>query len=1077
MLDNVLSKLKRVVFDLLASSIREHVFINEWLLDKKQSIRLPYLKKLGGTSEKHVFETLVNVPKNKLSWIMKFVINCNGLVRLNEDLWHGIDEAHTYTIIPPGRHRITLVVYPKKLLGTSDPYILFENSILMGILWKPFALSLRVLNLIDYLKHLPEDSGLRRRLVEKLYDVLLKIKSKPNIKQLYLATTLLHRQNLFKREIPGFPTDYVFLVGIYSVDLMNNLYRDLPMVPEEVVLSDAEYLEQELDTTMNDLRREYPKKGLIYICGHSHIDAAWLWDFNDTVEKLKRTFSTVARLIETYDDMVFIQSSAQYYKWIEETESKLFNKIRELVNKGKWVIVGGTWVECDLQLITGESIARQFLYGQRYFLEKFGRQARIGWFPDSFGFPASLPQILRKSGIEVFVTHKVMWNRVNRFPHHSFIWKGLDGTEIPTQIIVTNYNEAITPINIARCWREYIDKDRVGFTILSYGYGDGGGGPTIEMIENIKLVNQMPDLPELRHLNEDEYINMINKSVENMVEWNDELYLEMHRGTYTTNTVIKEYMYRAESLIRSLEVLMTIADKLHVRNYPKNKIDLMWEKILLHQFHDVLPGSSIKKVYDKTIKDLEEVLDNAKSLMSQVLDMLADGDGVIVFNDLPWQRSSIIEFNEENLCLVDTTNNTVLECQYANGKSYVYVPGIPPMGFRVFKIVKGKGRCRARDEEITFVKAYIVREEEEDNFVIENNVLKVTINGDGELVSIFDKEAKREYIRSPSNVIKAHPDRPGIFDAWEVDDDFMYFDKELATISKPVITLKGPLIACIEFKKKFNNSILTQRICLRKSSRVIDFRTHVKWVDKLVLVKTWFDFNLDSSRAFFETPYGVVARSTKLKTRWEKARFEVPALRWVDLSDGRHGVTLISPSRHGYSIHGSKVGLSLLKSPLFPNPWSDLGEYSFSYHIYVHKGSWEEGDVVKTALELWSPLKTYYRAHTKPVEQEKKPPYLARKYKSYSLLRIEPSTNIEVGCLKKSEDCAGYVLRICNLDSRRKMIRIFFHGKVEAVVETDILEKKILRNISKQYIKHKDETIVEVDLKPFEIKTLKLITS
>ncbi|WFO76232.1 alpha-mannosidase [Desulfurococcaceae archaeon MEX13E-LK6-19] len=1046
----LLRKIRRIAFELLAASIQEFKFVKQWRLNGK-TITLPYVATKH--EDEFRFTTSLNVPNNGLFWFLKIATNGNGLVKINGTTWSGIDDVHTYIPIRPGHSVVELILSPRKLFGYIDLYFEFKTALLIGVAWKPYIVANRVLSLTKFIESLPANDELREELTSLLTDIMLRTRIVPNIKQVTLALILLYTPlhlNEFQREDLITPSwDHKALAGLYGKYILENLYEDLTMPSMESVVNEATRIEEELYKGLEKLRKKYPNRGLLYICGHSHIDAAWLWSYNETKRKLLRTFSTIVRYLELYPNITFVQSSAQYYKWIEDIDKELFSKIREFINKNKWIPVGGMWVESDVQLITGESIARQFLYGQKYFLEKFGKIAKIGWLPDTFGFPASLPQIMKKSGIEVFITHKVMWNQINKFPYHTFIWEGIDGTKIPVQIIITNYNEILTPDRIYNYWKKYNNKNEAPFSIVSYGYGDGGGGPTLEMIENIEFINKLPLIPQIKSIDEEEYIKKV-KEIKNRVPiWTDELYLEMHRGTYTTNLTIKKLMAEAESLLRSAEIASTIAEVLGLKQYPMDKIESLWKRVLLHQFHDVLPGSSVKETYDYAIDDLRKVINEAKNIIDTSLSPVAGKDEIIIYNDLPWPRSGVIILDLDNVCLEDLNGNP-LECQSFEGKTYVYVDNIPPLGYVVYRLTTKKADKKGG------VRVF----HEGDDLVLENEKIRVKINSKGELVSLFDKEYSREMIKDKSNVLIAHPDRPNIFDAWDVDEDFLSYGEELSVLEKPRIVCDGPIVGCIEYTKGFGKSRIKQRICIYKSSKVIDFKNIIDWKDKLVLVKAWFNINVNNKTVHYEIPYGVIERSSQRNTSWEKAKFEVPALRWADVSDGIYGVAIISPARHGYSAIGSKIGLSLLKSPIFPNPWSDLGQEEFTYHLYPHQGDWMKGKVPNKALEVWSPLKVIY---------PKNHNIRGEPIKSYTLLEITPASNIELGTVKKSEDKEGYLIRICNLSKAEASILLKIPAPIEKILETNIIETQILGE-------HEvNEQKITLKLKPYEIKTLKLI--
>lgn len=1051
----MINKIKRIIFDLLASSLFSYEELMEWELYSNGKIKLPYIHR-DQEKEPIIFSREINVPDNRLKWFLKIIANGNGLVKIDGKTWAGIDEIHSYIPVEKGKHTIELIMYSRKLFGVKELFFEFKYAFLVGFFWELYILAMKLLNIIELVEKIP-NSKLREDLLSLLSNILLEVRIVPSVKQIILANIFLYdiqQTNLLRKDLTNPLWDYKILTGLYSKEILEGRYKDLEASPPNEVIEETRRINEKLRKGLSELKKKYPKQGLIYIYGHTHIDAAWLWSFNETKQKILRTFSTFAKYLEYYPNIVIVQSSAQYYKWLEELDKELFHKIKTFIDKNKWIPIGGMWVESDVQLVTGESIARQFLYGQKYFLEKFGKTTKIGWLPDSFGYPFSLPQILCKSGIEVFVIHKIMWNQVNEFPYHSFIWKGIDGTEIPVQVLFTSYNEILSPSRVYTYWGKYKNKKETSFTILSYGYGNGGGGPTIEMIENIDLVNELPYIPYVRSISEKEYVEEIRKVVDKLPIWNDELYLEAHRGTYTTNLTIKKLMAEAESILRSAEIASTISEILNIKNYPKEKIESLWKKILLHQFHDILPGSAVKEVYEEAINDLVNVINEAKSIINESLGSLPRKNELLIYNDLPWPRNGVIILDNTNICLEDPDNNPVY-CQIFENKTYIYVTDIPPLGYKIFKIKNGYNELSNHYMNIFY---------DNEHVVLENEKLRIKINFDGEITSIFNKELSKEIIRKNSNVLIVHPDRPGVFDAWEITDDFLKYGEKMVILDKPRILCKGPVIGCIEYNKIFRNSRIKQRICIYRSSSIIEIKSFIDWHDKLVLVKAWYDFNIKSKAVYYEIPYGVISRSSEKNTSWEKAKFEAPALRWIDFSNKNYGIAIISFSRHGYSTFGSKIGLSMLKSPIFPNPWSDLGRETFTYYLYPHQGTWSGGEVVNIAQELWSPLKIIYPKNNNNINHT---------MKKYALAQISPYSNIELSALKKTENGDGYILRITNYNEIKTSILIKLSETLNKIIdrirETNIIETEDGKEYSLQ------DSILKIELNPYEIKTIKLM--
>ncbi len=1000
-----LAEIERKAFDLMATSIRAREFLNEWEINGR-SVRFPFEREAGPKSLL-VLSREVEVPNDGLKWFLKVSMEGNALVRLDGRAYGTIDDIHTYIPVRPGKHRLELVVSPLTMFGYHKWRFKFEYSMLLGIMWEPYVLAQRLLDLVSFIE-VTEEDDLRDALSRELSNILIRVKSVPSIEQVTLLKMLLSDGGLGIKELKigrfdvrDVRPDYTFLSAVYGIGIFKGKVRDIERPRREHYLMEIERTMKELERSLGKLRRVFPKIGKAYSFAHSHIDAAWLWTYDETKQKILRTFSTVERLMRRYG-ITYVQSSAQYYEWLESLDPELFEKVRKYVNEGKWIPVGGMWVESDVQLIDGESLVRQFLYGQRYFLDKFGRLARIGWLPDTFGFSASLPQVMRKSGIEVFATYKLLWNERNEFPYHSFVWRGVDGTEIPVHIMMS-YKASMTAKGLYKQWKRYKNKYEVPFLLYAYGYGDGGGGVTWEMVETMRHMNKVPHVPKLVKGSEGEYVSELKAHVPEMPTWEGELYVEVHRGTYTTNLRMKRYMVDAESSLRSAEIWSLMAEKLGLIEYPKKKLERLWKRVLLHQFHDVLPGSSIKEVYDEAIADLKDVIREAEGIIGTALTSIAEREGsCLVFNDLPWGRKEVIE----------------IDGRY-------YLVEAPPLGWKTFEPIEVRGGVKT--------------EERNGTVVLENEHLRAVINRDGELVSLFDKDHYREALRGTSNVLMAHIDTPGMWDAWDINEDFLIQGEKLETVERAKIVESNPLMAGVKVVKAYEDSRVVQFIKLRKGSKLVEFHTKVNWRDKEVLLKAWFNFNTHNWSSFYDIPYGVIERPAVRNTPWEQAKFEVPALRWADVSDGDYGVAVICTSRHGYTNWDSKIGLSLLKSPIYPNPWSDLGEGEFTYHLYPHAGGWFDGEVYKRALEVWSKLRVSGEG-SKKVE--------------FSMMKTEAV----IGALKKAEDGEAYILRLYNPSREELTVELPGKGVEMNPIETDEMEA----------------VDGKVTLKPFEVKTIRL---
>ncbi|MEM1645547.1 MAG: glycoside hydrolase family 38 C-terminal domain-containing protein [Ignisphaera sp.] len=1039
-----LKDIERKVFNLIASAIQRFLPLNKWKHNGNY-IDIPLV--IDSPPDKlYLFECNIDIPSTNFKWFLKFVISGNALLKVDGKFYAGIDEYHTYVPIEPGGHRLELVISPRSLFGYHTWSLYFGKAFAVEVSWDIVAFSLQILELLRFTESLPREDPLRKDLEDLLIDVFKNVWITPNITQITLAISLLYEHSFNRytgrgdlREPYG---DYVWLSGVYGLGILKGYLQDIQGPKIDEVFKVYKDIKEKINRGLEVLRKKHGKHGLLLIAGHSHIDAAWLWPRNETVEKVIRTISTVTRLAKEYN-FIYLQSSAQYFKWLEDKNRELFEEVKKLVKNNKVLPVGGMWVESDTQLIDGESIVRQFLYGQRYFLNKFNKLCKIGWIPDSFGFSGNLPQIMKLSSIEVFVTHKVMWNDTNEFPYHTFTWRGIDGTEIPVQILILTYNGVMTPKEVGIYWEKYRQKDVVPFTVYIYGYGDGGGGPTREMLEYISLVNSIPRLPTVIHINEEEYIRKLKEYAQKAPRWDGELYLETHRGTYTTNILVKEFMAKAEIALKEAEILVTILQILGRIKLDKQRLDKLWKYLLFNQFHDIVPGSSIKEVYDDAIKDLMNVINEVENIVRENITLLENSnkENLVAFNPLPWARKEIVKI-EKNLG-VPALGNDLVECQEVDDGYYVYIE-TPPLGYQTYRLVKNICTSSQR------VKAYV----EGENHVIENNYIKLVINSNGDISSIKLLNKDVEILGAPSNKLVAYIDLPGKWDAWDIKDYFLDQGNEFELVKAPVVSVKGGLVSCVDIAKQFRSSVVEQRICLNGDSPIVEVKNRIRWIDKGILAKVWFTVNANKTKAFYDIPYGVIERPTTKENSWEKAKFEVPALRWATIYGEEKGLTIIAPSRHGYSAIGNRLGLSLIRSPVYPNPWSDIGEFEVAYYIYPHLGDYQEANVPKVTQQILHKVKVFS----------------AKVEGKISLMCIEP-VGLVLGAFKVSEDLDGYVFRIYNpyKEEVKSLIRFSKHLNISKILEINAIETEVYREIP---IK---DNIMEINLEPQKIKTLKIL--
>lgn len=1028
-------------FELTASSVGRYAPLNDWeSLSGGFNITLPY-RTNAGPNDSLMFRARTTTPETKHKWFIKLLLTGNALVKINGEAW-GYDEAHTYFPVDSGSNIIEVYATPRALFGQHTWEFRFDYAYLIEVNWRIMRLGLRLLALIDFIEHLPKDNPLRGELEELLINVTKGVRVSPTLRQITLALMMLYDSpyyqffNRIDLRRPG--GNYVMSVGLHGLGVVKGILSDIPEAinPDSIPVNE---IEGELNAGLSKLSEKYPKEGLLIAVGHSHIDAAWLWPRGETVRKVIRTFSTMINLIKEYG-ISYIQSSAQYYDWVERSDPSLFNEVKKLIESGKWIIAGGMWIESDANIIDGESLARQFLYGQRYFLSKFGRIAKVGWLPDTFGFSANLPQVMRKSGIEAFSSWRIVTHSLTEFPLHAFNWVGIDGSEIPTQVILVNYNNAHTPTNAHQAWLMYKGKDVLPQLIYPYGYGDGGGGPTREMIEYRELINNLPSAPRVVEFKEDDYVNALSSVKGRLPKWYGEIHVENFIGTYTTNLMIKELVAKSEAQLTDAEASVTMAYVMGAGSHGLSRVRELWLRLLFNQFHDIVPGSAIKEVYDESYGELRELLLRSSELINESISALGRGLGVgnslIIFNPLPWGRSSVIK--------VPANIEVNLECQDNGGDRFIYVDA-PPMGFSAYTL---NGKCMKPSSGVSATRT-------SSGFTLENEYIRVELNSRGDVESLIIKSVGINVLKEPIKLM-AHVEKPLVSDAWRFPLDSLNEGYELGTVLEPTLTVVGPLISCVSSVKEFNKSRITQEVCLRKGSPIVEVKYSINWFDKGILVKAWINTSINTEEAAFDIPFGSLRRSTNPQVQLKEGKVEVPALRWVDVSDNVKGLAVIAPSRHGYSVNWGRIGLSLLRSPTFPNPWSDVGEMEVSIHLYPHLGDYQDAEVPKVAYEITHGLK-YIIATGESGGQG-----VGR----WSFMQVNPPKAM-LTALKVAEDSMSeLILRLYNPYERQVNVNVSINGiKVKEVSETDIIEKDRLGALS---------SLNGVVLRPFEIKTIRI---
>ena len=839
----------------------------------------------------------------------------------------------------------------------------------------------------------------------------------------------------------------------YKSYILNQLVEAFRLVDFTNKNSEAYY--KSLQTALDYLRDRFKGQGKpgvnVTMLGHTHIDVAWLWRLRHTREKTARSFSTVNRLMEKYPEYIFIQTQPQLYDYLKEDYPDIYEHIKRRVAEGRWEPSGAMWVECDCNLASGESIIRQILVGKNFFKKEFDYESEFLWLPDVFGYSWALPQILKKSGVNTFMTTKISWNDTNRLPYDTFIWRGMDGSEVTTHFVTTTelndvtytYNGESRPYAIKGVWDNYRNKDLNRDLLISYGFGDGGGGPTREMIKYIEAAKLMPGIPNVETGRATEYFRKLNETIKEnpyngyLPIWDGELYLEFHRGTYTSQGYNKKMNRFMEYKLREEEMLSVFAEKLFNKPYNREEFLKAWKIVLCEQFHDILPGSSIHEVYEDSHEEYERALkyiENATKA-SKASFVTEKENAFTLFNQANWERDSIVKIpaGAEAYEYTDSEGNT-LPSHRCGEQDHVYVKGLRPLAFSTIT-----RRAKASNEASSFTEN-----------TVETPYYIVSWDDKGRIVRLYDKSADREVIPEGkfANVFQIFEDKPRCFDAWELEST-IDLKKEEIPCDGNIIKTKNELGYFIHFTYNYNNSKIIQTLCLYNDKRRIDFKTIVDWKESQKILKTAFSVDIRGVFARYDVQEGNIVRPITRNTSWEAAKFEVVAHKWADLSETGYGVALLNDCKYGYDIKEDTMRLSLLKSATDPDYSADYGTHEFTYSLYPHKEEWYNARLEEEAFDLNSPVVVLEGASALGNE---------------SLISFD-AKNVVLDAFKKAENEEAYVLRFHEFTGRRGKINLKTGLKFDSWCESDLMENPL---------GEWKQTAIEVEVKPYEIKTIML---
>lgn len=684
---------------------------------------------------------------------------------------------------------------------------------------------------------------------------------------------------------------------------------------------------------------------VFYAIGNAHLDLAWLWPMAETRRKTSRTFAQQLRLLDRYPEYRYLQSQPAAYEMCREHYPELFERILEAQKRGQWIAEGAMWVEPDTNMTSGESLIRQLLHGKRWFRDVMGVDSVVLWLPDTFGYSAALPQILRKTGVKYLVTQKIFWsyNEGERFPWHYFTWRGADGTEIDS-FLPTSYTYPTDPQWICETWKKRVQKRDLNAFLLPFGYGDGGGGPTRDHMEYLLREKDLEGMPRVRIEGPVQFFEDMEAQGGPCHTYVGELYFSAHRGVYTTQAAIKKGNRKAELALREAEMWGSLA-QLRGWQYPLSRMDAAWKKLLLNQFHDILPGSSIAKVYEDARRDHRWIIAEAEEVRDEALRTLTTGSGVTVFNSLSFPRTEVVELPGSFAGGCVTGSGEVVPAQVVGDKVLARV-ALPPCGAVSLY-------PRKQDADGSLPAAEAVRAElTASGAVLENACLRAVLNNRGEIVSLTDRDSGREFAAGPMNCLLMYKDVPRLFDAWDIDSNYVLQPVELPEPVTLTVTESCGLRAVIRLSRKIGASSFEQDIVLTAGSRRIDFVTRVDWHELHRLLKVGFPFDVRASEGLNEIQFGFMARPTHRSRLYDIDRFEVCNQRWSALCDESHGAAVLNDCKYGISMQDNALQLTLLRAAACPEIQTDNGPHSFTYSVTCWEGSFLTSPVVREAAAL-----------------------------------------------------------------------------------------------------------------------------
>ena len=864
------------------------------------------------------------------------------------------------------------------------------------------------------------------------------------------AATLMDSDSIARVEIVKKLNQAVSLIA-FGADPDSEEFIDSVSAAEE-------FLKNELYGTMRS-----GAEPVLWAIGHTHIDVAWQWTYHVTRNKAYRSFATNLRLLEDNPDYLFMSSQPVLYEFVKEDQPEIYEQIKQMIAQGRWEAEGGMYVEADTNLTSGESLVRQFLVGKRFFRDEFGVDNKILWLPDVFGYSANLPQICKKSGIDYFYTTKIGWNEYTKFPYDTFRWRGLDGSTLLTHFgcaiayaeietdWMTTYNPTTDPTHVMGAWKRYQQKDLNRDLLYDFGYGDGGGGPTQHQIDYARRFNAgIPGCPTMKFAKSLDYFQKLESDVSDnphLPEWVGEMYLEFHRGTYTSQAKTKKNNRKSEQLYHDVENLWSFANLLGVStDYPKEMLDSNWKLILLNQFHDVLPGSSIHKVYDDAAEHYEKILREGTQMQNEAVHAIAgciqsDGDRIVVFNTMSFERSPVIIFDGQIPGLLDSDGKPVICQPTHDGKTVFIAPNIPAKGWKSFTI-----SAAAEAQPITISAS-----------CIETNGLKVTFDEKMHITSLYSKIAGRETLPEGAigGKIVAYDDVTCNDDNWNVQAFYREKYHLIDNVTDVQVLEAGPVRGVIRVTRKFRKSTIVTDIIAYADSDELRFDYDIDWNEHNLFVKAEYPVDVNAANASYDIQFGHVERPVHKNTLADFARFEVCGHKYADLSDGGFGMAIINDCKYGFDASRNSLGITLLKCSTYPDKTCDIGHHSFSYALYPHTGNMLEAKVRDRAYG--------FNFDAPAIQIQAQDGILPA---SMSLLQIS-APNVVIETIKKAEDSDHIILRMYEAENKRTECVLTTSFPVAEAIETNLLEEpECALDIS--------GNTINLTFKPCEIKTVRI---